>query len=58
MHDSGKSDGAIIGAASRWQGLLVFLVIVIFFDHLLLSRLLLRKGTSFAFKDSLYEKSL
>jgi hypothetical protein len=40
MHDSGKSDGAdraIIVAASRWLGLLVFLIVVV----LLLGRLLL-----------------
>jgi hypothetical protein len=55
-HDSRKSDGtdgAIVVAASLWQGLLVFLVVV-----LLLGHLLLRKWTSLAFKDSLCVESL
>jgi hypothetical protein len=66
-HDSGKSDGAdrvVVVTASRWQGLLVFLIVATLLDRLLLGHLLfsrlsfLRKGTSLAFKDSLYEKSL
>jgi hypothetical protein len=36
MHDSGKSDGVVIIAASRWPGLLAFLLVVV----LLLGRLL------------------
>jgi hypothetical protein len=55
MHDSRKSnedDGAVVIAASRWPGLLVFFVIIV----LLLGHLVLRKGTSLAFKDSLYLK--
>jgi hypothetical protein len=44
MLDSGKSDGAdgaVIVAASQWQGLLVFLLLVILLGRLLLSCLLL-----------------
>jgi hypothetical protein len=55
--DSGKSDGvdgAIIIAASRWLGLLVFLVIIVLLlSHLLLGTSFLWKGTSLAFKDLL-----
>jgi hypothetical protein len=55
--DSGKSDGvdgAIIIAASRWLGLLVFLVIIVLLlSHLLLGISFLWKGTSLAFKDLL-----
>jgi hypothetical protein len=43
-HDSRKSngaDGVIVVAASRWQGLLVFLVVVVLLDCLVLGRLLL-----------------
>jgi hypothetical protein len=60
-HDSGKSDGtdgAIVVAASLWQGLLVFLVILLLLGRLLLGHLLLRKWTSLALKDSLCVESL
>jgi hypothetical protein len=43
MHDSGKFDGAdrvVVVAASRWQGLLVFLVIIVLLGRLLLGCLL------------------
>jgi hypothetical protein len=42
--DSGKSNeanGAIVVAASQWQGLLVFLLVVLLLGHLLLGYLLL-----------------
>jgi hypothetical protein len=38
--DSRKSDGAVVITASRWPGLVFFLVVVLFLDHLLLSYLL------------------
>jgi hypothetical protein len=44
---SGKSDGAdgaIIVAASRWQGLLVFLLIIVLLGSLLLGCLIPPKG--------------
>jgi hypothetical protein len=44
MLDSGKSDGAdgaVIITASRWQGLLAFLLIVVLLSRLLLGRLVL-----------------
>jgi hypothetical protein len=60
----GKSvgvDGAVIVAASRWQGLLVFLLLLILLGRLLLGCLLLdclllvclNKVSSILFKDSL-----
>jgi hypothetical protein len=60
-HNTGKSDGvdtAIIIAASRWQGLLVLLDVVLLLSRHLLGRLLPQEMGKLAFKDSLYVKSL
>jgi hypothetical protein len=60
-HDSGKSDradGAVIVIASRWLGLLVFLVvIVLLLGRLLLSCLLPKERDKPCIKDWLYLKS-
>jgi hypothetical protein len=65
-HDSRKSDGAdgaVIIAASRWQHLLVFLLLILLLSCLLLgtsfsAASFLRKWASLAFTDSLYVESI